>query len=42
MQQAMVSFLESQPAVSAALIKQVRQMVIDEGVSNLGLQLEED
>ena len=42
MQQAMVDFLEGQPEVNAALIKQVRQMVQDEGVSNLGLQLEED
>ena len=42
MQQAMVDFLESQPQVNAALIKQMRQMVLDVGVSNLGLQLDDD
>lgn len=42
MQQSMVQFLETQPEVNATLIKTVRQMVEEEGVSNLGLQLDED
>ena len=42
MQQAMVGFLESQPEVNAALVKQMRQMLEDEGVSSLGLQLADD
>ncbi|MGM0481589.1 MAG: YjaG family protein [Pseudomonadota bacterium] len=41
MQQAMIDFLASQPQVSPALVKQVRQMVKDEGVSNLGLELDD-
>ncbi|WP_404401117.1 YjaG family protein [Idiomarina seosinensis] len=41
MQQAMIDFLASQAQVSPALVKQVRQMVKDEGISNLGLELED-
>lgn len=42
MQQAIVSFLEGQPKVTPALVKQLQQMVADEGVSNIGLQLDDD
>lgn len=42
MQQAMVQFLETQAEVNATLIKTVRHMVDEEGVSNLGLQLDDD
>ena len=42
-QQAMLNFLEtlaaSQPQPSQALVQQVRQMVADEGVSNIGVSL---
>jgi len=41
MQQAMINFLLSQPEVSPPLIKQVRMMVKDEGVSSLGLEIDE-
>lgn len=43
-QQAMLSFLESQygtqPKPSAALVKLVRSMVEDEGISNVGVEIE--
>lgn len=39
MQQAMVAFLEGQHEVSPELVKMVRGMVEDEGISNLGLTL---
>lgn len=39
-QQAMLNFLEQQPAVNSALIKQLKMMLSDEGVSNLGLSLD--
>lgn len=39
-QQAMVTFLEAQPQLSAVLVNQVRRMVDDEGISNLGLEID--
>lgn len=41
-QQAMLGFLESQPQVSASLVKQVQTMVDDEGMSNIGVMLAAD
>lgn len=41
MQQAMVAFLSSQKDLSPELVKQVRGMVADEGISNLGLAIED-
>lgn len=38
-QQAMVGFLEAQPELSSVLVNQVRRMVDDEGISNLGLDI---
>lgn len=38
-QQAMLSFLQAHPAVDAELVKEVRAMLADEGVSNLGLEI---
>ena len=39
-QQAMLNFLEQQPAVNKALVSQLKMMLKDEGVSNLGLALD--
>ena len=39
-QQAMINFLEQQPAVNRALVSQLKMMLNDEGVSNLGLALD--
>ncbi|RUO33887.1 YjaG family protein [Aliidiomarina soli] len=40
MQQAMVTFLQGQPEITADLVKMVRSMVEDEGISNLGLAID--
>ena len=39
-QRAMINFLEQQPAVNRALVSQLKMMLNDEGVSNLGLALD--
>ena len=39
MQQAMLNYLEAQPTVTKALVNQLKQMVADEGISNIGLEV---